>query len=98
MGHHLNTAQRGGIIHDLYQTTDLFAEAVIGLIQQGYFLRYVFVLIYLSLVHATGAPWIYMVVRIGKDVEDAGVAIYAQIRDHLVSSTSGAASIGDFSI
>lgn len=85
MGHHLSRVQHGGIIHDLYQTTDLFAEALLGLIQQGYFLRYVLVLMYLSLVHTTGAPWISMVVRIRKYVEDAGVAVYAQIRDHLVS-------------
>lgn len=85
MGHHLGRVQRRGTTHDLHQTTDLLAEAVIGLIQQGYFLRYVPVLMYISLVNTTGAPWISMVVRIGKYVEDAGVAVYAQIRGHLVS-------------
>lgn len=58
------------------------AKAAILLIQQSLFLLHLIVVMYLSLHRSGSSNWARAVARLGRSIEEAGVAIYMLISDH----------------
>lgn len=71
-------------------------EAAIELLQQSHFFRHVIVFMYLSLQLNGGALWVRMLVRLGRFIDEAGMAIYSQICDQFVTPAAAVLVFGGF--
>lgn len=77
-------SQVGGLIPERCEMSQQFREGVACLVQQSLFLRHVLVFMYLSPYRASDAPWIRVVVSLGRIIEESGVRVFRQIRDYFV--------------
>ncbi|CAL8284775.1 unnamed protein product [Merluccius merluccius] len=77
-------ANRTGSIHSSLQLSGELVQAMLECIIQSHLVRQTMVRMYLSMQGVTGQAWCTMVTRMGRYMEEAGTAVYSQIRDRLV--------------